>query len=206
MLVRSTVIDADRARVDDGITFVRDRVLPLVAELDGALGLTMLVNRTTGQTETSTVWGTRAAMAASDRLLTSVREEAGALMGGRPRAEEWEVAELYRVRRPRRGFANRSTRLEFDPCDAELLVDIYRTTTVPALSMLDGFASAGLLIDLDAGRGVSLVTFVDRSALEDSRRAAAEIRKTSVEKANAQVTEVVEAEMVLAELHLPDQA
>ena len=86
------------------------------------------------------------------------------------------------------------------------LVDVYRTTTVPALSMLDGFASAGLLIDLDAGRGVSLVTFVDRSALEDSRRAAAEIRKTSVEKANAQVIEVVEAEMVLAELHLPDQA
>ena len=166
----------------------------------------MLVNRATGQTETSTLWGTRAAMAASDRLLTSAREEAGALMGGRPRAEEWEVAELYRVRRPRRGFANRSTWLEFDPGDAAQLVDIYRTTTVPALSMLDGFASAGLLIDLDAGRGVSLVTFVDRAALEDSRRAAAEIRSTSVEKANAQVTEVVESEMVLAELHLPDQA
>ena len=85
MFVRSTVIDADRVRVDDGITFVRDRVAPLVAGLDGALGLTMLVNRATGQTETSTLWGTRAAMAGSDRLLTSVREEAGALMGGRPR-------------------------------------------------------------------------------------------------------------------------
>ena len=79
MFVRSTVIDADRARVDDGITFVRDRVLPLVAGLDGAVGLTMLVNRTTGQTETSTLWGTRSAMAASNRLLTSVRGG-----GGRP--------------------------------------------------------------------------------------------------------------------------
>jgi hypothetical protein len=206
MFVRSTVIDADRARLDDGITFVRERVVPLVAGLEGALGLTMLVNRITGQTETSTLWGTRAAMAGSDRLLTSVREQAGALMSGRPRAEEWEVAELYRVRRPRTGFANRSTRLEFDPGDAARLVDIYRTTSVPALSMLDGFASAGLLIDLDAGRGVSLVTFVDRAALEDSRRTAAEIRRTSVAKANAAVTEVVEAEMVLVELHLPDQA
>lgn len=206
MFVRSTVIDAEPARVGDGVAFVRDRVLPLITDLDGNLGLTMLVNRVTGRTVTSSMWGTRAAMERTVPTVVPVRNEVAMLLGGMPVAEEWEVAELFRVRRDEPGFANRSTRLEFDPGDAEQLVDIYRTTTVHALSMLDGFASAGLLIDLDEGRAVSLVTFVDRQSMEDSRRAAAEIRRTSVDKAHARATEVVESEMVLAELHLPDQA
>lgn len=206
MFLRSTVIDADPARVEEGIRFVRDRVLPLVSELDGNLGLLMLANRATGRTVTSTFWAGAAALEASGRLITSIREEAGAILAGRPFAEEWEVAELHRVRRAEPGFASRTTRLEFDRGDAEHLVDTYRTTTVPALSLLEGFASAGLLLDLDGGRAVSVVTFEDWRALETSRRPAAEIRRTSEEKAHARATEIVEADVVVADLRMPEEA
>ena len=206
MLVRSTVIDSDPSRVDQGIAFVRDRVVPAVAALEGSLGVEMMVNRSTGRTVTSSLWGTRVAMAASGAALATLRHEAAAVLGGIPLAEEWEVAELYRVRRDRPGFAVRSTRLEYDPGDAEHLVDTFRTTTVPALALLDGFTGAALLIDLDAGTGLAYATFSDRRAMEDGRRAAAEIRRTSIEKAHAHATEIVEGELVLTELHLPDQA
>jgi hypothetical protein len=160
----------------------------------------------TGRTITSTMRGTRSAMDAAAEQLGELRTEAATLLGGLPLVEEWELAELYRARRPEAGFATRSTRLEYDPGDAEQLVDIFRATAVPALALIDGFASAGLLIDLDCGKAITLVAFVDRQSMEDSRRAAAEIRRTTVEKAHALATEVVEADLVASNLHVPDQA
>ncbi len=206
MFVRSTVLDLEPARVPDAIDLVRSRVIPLLETLDGSHGATMLVNRATGRTVTSSLWGTRAALEASAAPLGTLRAEVADLLGGAPLVEEWELAELYRTRRPEAGFASRSTRVEFRPADAEHLVDVFRTTTAPALSLIEGFASAALLIDLEHGKGVTLVTFADRVSLEDSRRAAAEIRRTTVEKAHARATEVVEADLVVVEMHLPDQA
>jgi hypothetical protein len=206
MFVRSTVIDTEPGRIEEGIALVRDRVIPLISEIEASLGMTMLVDRDSGRTVTNSMWGTRAGMEGSVRLTTSVRDEAALLLGGAALVEQWEVAELYRVRRAEPGFATRSTRLEFDPGDAEHVVDIYRTTSVPALALLGGFASAWLLVDPGSGKGVSHVTFVDRASMEDSRPAAAEIRRTSVDKAHARATEILETELVLAELHLPDQA
>ena len=206
MHVRSTVLDTEPGRLDRGIALVREQLLPRVDALDGSLGATMLVNRITGRSITSTMWGTQAAMDASAGQLGALRSEAAALLGGVPLVEEWELAELYRACRPAEGFATRSTRLDYDPGDAEQLVDVFRTTAVPALALIDGFASAALLIDLDRGAGVTLVTFTDRQAMADSRRASAEIRRTTVEKAHAVATEVVEADLVVASLHVPDQA
>jgi hypothetical protein len=204
--IRSTSLDSEPGRLDVGIAFVREQLLPMLDSMAGSLGATMLANRATGRTITSTMWGTRSALEASAEQLGELRAEAAAVLGGVPVVDEWELAELYRARPPADGFATRSTRLEYDPGDAEQLVDIFRTTAVPALSLLDGFASAALLIDLDRGTGVTLVTFIDRQSMEDSRRASAEIRRTTVEKAHALATEVIEADLVVSALHVPDQA
>lgn len=207
MFLRTTVVDAEPARVDLGVAFVRDRVQPLVAALDGSLGLTFAVHRPTGRTVLSTHWRTSGAMAATHRLLASIREEAALVMAGAALpAEEWEVAELFRLRPAELGQATRTTRLTFDPGDAESLVETFRTTSVPSMALIDDFVSAELVIDLDAGAGLVLVTFGDRDTLEASRRAAAEIRQVTLDKARAKATEVLEAEIAVCELHLPDQA
>ena len=207
MFLRTTVVDAEPARVDLGTAFVRDRVQPLVGALDGSLGLTFAVHRPTGRTLISTLWRTKAAMAATRRLLASIREEAALVMAGAVTpAEEWEVAELFRARPARAGQATRTTRLAFDPRDAESLVEAFRTTGVPSMALIDDFVSAELVIGPDAGAGLALVTFGDRDTLEASRRAAAEIRQVTLDKARAKATEVLEAEITVCELNLPDQA
>ena len=206
MYVSSTVLDLEPRQVSAAVGLVRDRVLPVLATLEGSRGATMMANRATGRTITSTLWGTRGAMEAGAAPLGPFRAQAHELLGGAALVEEWEVAELFREHHYTAGFATRSTRIEFQPRDAQQLVDVVRTTMVPALAMIDGFASAALLIDIDRGSGVTLVTFTDRQSLEDSRRAAAEIRRTTVEKAHAQATEVVEADVLVAEIRLPDQA
>lgn len=202
MYVRSTIIDGDPRRVNDAIAFVRDSVVPFVAKLDGNLGLSMLVNRSTGRTITSTAWRSKESMDDSRDVLRSIRTEGARIMNGEAIPEQWLVAERDRVRAPEPGFGNRSTRLTFEPADADLLVDTYRSTSIPALGLLPGYCGALLLLDRDRGQAVSTVTFDSRAHMEESRRGAAEIRRNSVEKAHAVAVEVVECEIVLAGIQM----
>jgi heme-degrading monooxygenase HmoA len=205
MFLRSTVMDADHKRIDEGIRWTRSTVLPFLQGLDGNRGLTMLVSRASGRVVISSAWGTREAMRASEPMVTGIRGEAGRMFGAQPTVEEWQMAELHRVRQPQLGFASRATRVDIDPGDVELLIDTYRTTTIPALDLLTGFCSAALLVDGDRGKAVSLVTWESREAMEQSRRRAAEIRQVSAEKAHARPTEVMELELAIAELQIPEE-
>lgn len=202
MYVRSTMIDGDPRRVDDAIAFVRDTVLPFVEKLDGNMGLTMLVNRSSGRTITSTGWADRAAMEQSLDALRPLRSQAGKLVGGEPVPEQWEVAERQRVRAPQPGYGNRSTRVQLAPEDIDLLIDTYRTTSIPSLSLLPGYCAAMLLVDRTHGVAVSTVAFDSRAHLEESRRKAAEIRQASIEKAHAKALEVFESDIAIAALRM----
>lgn len=102
-------------------------------------------------------------------------------------------------------MGDRSTRVQVVPADMDLLIDTYRTTSVPALSLVPGFCSTTLMVDRASGIAVSSVTFESRDAMEDSRRQAAEIRRASLEKAHARAIEVLEAQLVVADLRIPDE-
>lgn len=206
MFFRSTSIDADPRRLDDGIAFVRDQVGPFVAGLDGNLGVLMLVNRLNGRTVVTTAWGSAPALHDSLDAVGAVRSQAARILGGQARVESWEVPELHHVRRTRPGMGDRSTRVQVDPDDVDLLVDTFRTTSVPALSLLPGFCAATLQVDRASGAAISSVTYGSWDALEDSRRQVAEIRRASLEKAHARAVEVVESEVAVADLRIPDEA
>lgn len=203
MFLRSTSIDADPRRIDEGACWVRSRVQPLVEAQNGSFGLLMVVARASGRIVVASAWGTREAMRESEPHVAGARTEAARVFGAEPLVEEWELAELQRVRDCEEGFADRATRVELDPRDVDLLVDTFRTTTIPALGMLPGFCGAGLVVDRVHGRAVSTVTFESRAAMESSRRRAAEVRQVTVEKAHARPTEVIELEVVVAGLRLP---
>jgi heme-degrading monooxygenase HmoA/quinol monooxygenase YgiN len=205
MFLRSTVMDSHVRHIDEGVRWARSTALPLVQSIEGNLGLAMFVSRASGRVVLSSAWRTRAVMHTSEPLIADVRAEAARIFAAQPSVEEWEMAELHRRRRAERGFANRATRVELDPSDMDLLVDTYRTTTIPALDLLPGFCSAALLIDRAGGQGVSSVTWESREAMEASRPRAAEIRQVSVEKAHARPIEVVELEIAIDEIHVPAQ-
>jgi hypothetical protein len=138
-------------------------------------------------------------------VLTAIRSQAARLLGGDAVVENWEVPEMHRVGHSAEGCGHRSTRVQVMPRDMDLLIDIYRTTAVPALSLIPGFVGTTLLVDRGTGTGVSWVEFDSRRALEDSRRQATEIRQTSLDKAHGRALEVLETEVVLAGLHVPDE-
>ena len=59
MFARSITITGDPAALDAGIAYVRDEVMPTVTALDGCIGLSMLVDRESGQCIVTSSWSIR---------------------------------------------------------------------------------------------------------------------------------------------------
>jgi hypothetical protein len=204
LFVRATTINADPARLEEGIAFVRDSVVPAVATLPGSLGLSMFVDRDTGTTTVSTAWETEAARADADAVLTPLRAKGTRILGGgTPVTELFELAVIDRLRPAEVGFCSRLTRVTIDPARAEEAIDAYTSSTLHDLQLMDGYCSAVLLVDKNRGLGVVSVTFDNRAHLEASRERAEDIRRTGLAKAGAEVSEVREAEIVIAGIRLP---
>ncbi len=49
MYARSTTVHGNPAAIDVGIAYVREAVIPAVRDMDGCIGLSMLVDRASGR-------------------------------------------------------------------------------------------------------------------------------------------------------------
>ena len=204
MLVRATTTHAEPERIDEGIAYVRDHVVPVVDGLPGSLGLSMLVDRDTGLVTVTTAWETTQARRDSYGALEAVRAQTTAALGGAvPATELLELAVLDRGRLAEPGYWSRTTRVRIDPHRVDSAIDAYSASTRHDVQLLDGYCSAVLLVDRVTGFGAVSVTFDSREALEASRAPAATLRETGSAKAGAEVMEVRESEIVLAGIRMP---
>lgn len=58
MYARSTTIEAQPLSVDIGIAHVRDVVMPALQEIDGCVGVSLLVDRQSGRCIATSAWET----------------------------------------------------------------------------------------------------------------------------------------------------
>jgi hypothetical protein len=204
MYARSTTIKGDIASLDAGIAYVRDDVMQLIQGIDGCVGLSMLVDRETGHCIATSSWETEEAMRASDSELTPVRARVGEILGATPTTEEWEVAVMHRDHRAHEGSCCRATWLRFNQGEIDRGLDIYRNTLLPQMETLLGFCSASLLVNRAGSRACSTATYDSREAMAASRDKAWAIRDAGVREAGVDVLDVVEFDLVLAHLRLPE--
>jgi quinol monooxygenase YgiN len=207
MYARTTTIQADPAKIDDGITHVRDQIIPLVTGMDGCVGLSMLVDRESGRCIITTAWESEAALRESAERVLPLRDAAEQALGSSTsKVDTWEVAVVHRDHATGDGSSARVTWLSGAPNVAERAVDVFKLGVLPRVQELDGFRSASLLINREVGRAVGTVTFDSRERLEGSREAAARIREAVSTEIGAKVDDVAEMELALAHLHLPELA
>ncbi len=207
MYVRTTTIQADPAKIEDGIAHVRDQVIPMVTAMDGCVGMSMLVDRESGRCIATTAWESEAALRDSAEKVRPLRDGAEQALGTSTSSVDiWEVAVVHRDHVTPDGACARVTWLSGDPNTAERAVDVFRMAVLPKVQELDGFCSASLLISRESGRAVGTVTFSSREHLEGSREAAAHIREAASREIGATVDEVAEMEVALAHLHVPELA
>jgi hypothetical protein len=201
---RTTMIQADRSKIEDGIARVRDQVFPAVTAIDGCAGMSLLVDRESGRCIATTSWESEDAMLASAEQVRPLRDDATEGLGaGSSDVEMWEVAVMHRDHATPDGACARITWLSGDGL-ADRAVDSYKSMVLPTLQEWDGFCSSSLMVSRETGRIVGTVTFETRDQLEASREAAMELRQRASQSMEAMVDDVAEMEVAFAHLHVPE--
>jgi hypothetical protein len=204
MHARSTTINGDSGAIDAGIAYVRDEVMPMLTDMSGCVGLSMMVDRESGRSIATTSWSSYDAMAASAANVSSARAKAAEIMGGTPVVDMWEIAVMHREHDAQEGSWCRVTWLEMTPDKMDALLDYYRMRVLPTLEDLDGFCSASMMIDRASGRACSTARYSDRDTLMASAATARDLRDTAAQQIGLRIVDVNAFELVLAHLRVPE--
>lgn len=207
MFVRTTEVQADPARIDDGITVIRDEIFPAVAGMEGCVGMSLLADRDSGRCIATTAWESEQAMRASADQVVTMRHNAEESMGGGAgEVHQWEVAVVHREHAAPPSACARLTWVSGARDIVDRAIDTYRMAVLPRVREMDGFCSASLMVDREGGRVVSTVAFDSQEALAASAGDAQDIRERVTAELGARVERIDEMEMAFAHLHVPEMA
>ncbi|MBF6195818.1 MULTISPECIES: hypothetical protein [Nocardia] len=207
MYARSSTIAAQPSSMDDGIAYLRDEVMPNLPQLEGWVGLSLLVNRSTGRCIASTSWESQQALHASRGRAQQLRDGLARQLGGVvERVEEWDIAVMHRDHPADDTACARCSWVQVDPGQVERLIDTFRMEVLPQIETLDGFCSASLFVDRDSGRGVGAMVWSSREAMDATREHSNRIRSAATQRVGANVLEVGEFDLAFAHLRVPEMA
>jgi heme-degrading monooxygenase HmoA len=93
MHARLTRFEGSPERIDDAVRQTEDDWLPKLRQIDGFRGVNTLADRSTGTIVAITYWESEEAMRASEKAVTTVREDVADAVAARsqPTVEHYEV-------------------------------------------------------------------------------------------------------------------
>ncbi len=205
MYARTTTVHADPQRMNEGIRYIGDEVMPAVQSMPGCMGLSMLCDRDSGRCIVTTSWDSEESMSASREAVRAMRERSADMMGGRFDVQEWEISVMHLAHALGDGAWARVTfsRLR-DPGEAASVIEAWKANILPRVEGFDGFSSVSLLVDRAAGRGAGTVCFDTRQALDASRETSERMRTEFAGRIGVEITEVVEMEVAIHHLRVPE--
>jgi heme-degrading monooxygenase HmoA len=207
MYARSTTFRGEPDAIDDGIAYTRDTVLPTVQQMDGCIGLSMLVDRHTGRCIVTTSWEDAEAMRDSAEAIGSLRETTIRTVHGvesETEVAEWEVGVLHRVREAPDRAACRVIQTKGPLGETDRIIDGFRANIVPRIGDLSGFCSVSLLVNRETGRCAITTVYEDRQTMNRAKGQAQAMREEFTEHMGMHITEVAEFDVVLAHLRVPE--
>jgi heme-degrading monooxygenase HmoA len=206
MHARSTTVTAEPSTIDRGIRYVQDELLPELMTIDGCVGLSLLIDHSTGRCIATTAWETEQAMRASADEVRPLRDHLVVTFGSSSaEVDEWEVAIMHRDHQSTAGARARASWFQVDPKAVGTSTEAFRAQ-LPAIEDLPGFCSTSLLTNAESGRAVSTTVFDSAEAIVQTRGQANGLRSRLAEQAGAEVIEVAEFELAVAHLRVPEMA
>ncbi|MFJ9710951.1 hypothetical protein [Streptomyces sp. NPDC101234] len=201
MYVRTVYVTGDPARIEAAVRALNSEGRSLLEERPEYRGACVFVDRELGKLLAVSWWGSEEARRNSDQVM---RERRGPMLepfAGTVAVENYEVAVFHSAQLPRVGGGLRITRVEFDPIDADLFAETFRSSAIPRLETLPGFARCAVFVDRERGRGMAGSLFVDRASMAASRAGQAAARRQDAAKAHVTVVGLEEFEVLHADVH-----
>jgi heme-degrading monooxygenase HmoA len=190
--------------VDELVAHVRDRVMPRLSEINGFVGLSLLVDRDTGRCISTGAWQTAEALHGSDERMRASREEVARTFGTAEEMQDWEIAVLHRAHRTAVGACARVDWSRTAPANVDRVVDACRESLMPWWEQTPGFDSNSFLVDRDTGRFVSTVVFESHDAMAHTRDQFTTLREEFSQRMGLEIVEVGEFDIALAQLRVPE--
>ncbi|MBW0274663.1 hypothetical protein ATM97_17530 [Nocardia sp. MH4] len=205
MYARSSTIAAQPSSIDGGIAYLRNDIMRNLPEVQGWVGLSLMVDRATGRCIATTAWESEELMQASRPHVQMLRDGlAQALNGPVEKVEEWEVAVMHRDHLAGPNACTRCTWVQVDPSAVDGAIETFKAQLLPEFEKLDGFRSASLFVDRATGRGVGSTVWASREELDSSREHADRIRAMATRVTGAQIVDVAEFRLGFAHLRVPE--
>jgi quinol monooxygenase YgiN len=205
MYARSTTVRGKPQAMDDGIAYVRDKVMPAVAQMDGCVGLSMLADRETGRCVVTTSWADADALHRSAEGVVSMRAEAAEIMQGEAHVQEWEIAVLHRRHGIHHGACARVIWTQVEPRSMDRMLEAFRMSIVPRLEELPGFVGCSLMVDRTTGRCATAVTYDSRLSMAEAEPMGRALRVEFTGQTGTETTEVTVYDVVIANLRVPER-
>jgi hypothetical protein len=202
---RSTTIKAQPDRIDEGIALVNDELMPMITGIEGCMGLSMLVDRSSGRCIATSSCESEEAMRASNEQLQPVRQRLLETLGGDGlEVQEWEIAILHRDHESPAGACARVTWARPQAGRLDAGVEAFKSEVLPLLEDQDGFCSASMLLNREDGLLCGTVSFDSMASVEGSRDFAAEQRSKTTERTGVEFLDVLECELAVHHLRVPE--
>jgi hypothetical protein len=184
---------------------VNDELMPMMTEIDGCMGLSLLVDRTSGRCIATSSWESMETMRASNDQLQPVRERLLQTLGGDDlEVQEWEIAIVHRDHQSPAGACARVTWARPPAGQLDAAVDAFKTNVLPPLEQEDGFCSASMLLDREAGLLCGTVSFDSMATIEGNREFGAQQRALMAERTGVEFVDVIECELAVHHLRVPE--
>ena len=204
MYARSTTMRVRPEAFDDLAGYIRDDVMPMVTQLEGCVGLSLMTDRDTGRCIATSAWATEEAMRGSAEQVRPSRERAVERFGITVEIHEWEIAVLHRAHRAGDGSCARVTWTRTDAANLDRVIDAYKDSLMPWWEQTPGFCSNSLMVDRREGRCASAVVFESRDAMAHTRDQFTTLREEFVARMSMEIVEVAEFDLALAHLRAPE--
>jgi heme-degrading monooxygenase HmoA len=187
--------------IDAGITFTREKVLPMLSAQKGYRGLNASADRPGGVFAVLSLWETAADRDATEAGLSQTRQEAADIIGGELRVETFEqlVAEIGQ-QPPGPGSALMVTRISMDPAKIDENTAFFKTEIVPRIKASEGFRGLRNLMNRSTGEGIVGTAWADDAARDREAREAQTRRADVAAARGINFGEVSFREIVLVDM------
>jgi hypothetical protein len=190
--------------MDDGIAYVRDKVMPALRQTDGNIGLSMLADRETGRCIVTSAWADAESMRASAKGIRPMRQRFAEIMGSGVEVDDWEIAVLHRLHDTHNGACARVIWTQGDPTRMDRMIDTFRMGMIPRVEELPGFCSLSVMVNRQSGRAATSVTYDSRYSMEQAEQPGIAMRQEFTGQMGMEVTDVAVFDLVLAQLRVPE--
>jgi len=207
MYLRVTAFKSDPAKLDEGIAFLKNKIIPALSKAPGYVGATCIVDRQKGEGAASTLWESLETMNNAEQLGQQSRTQSAEATGLEVLdVDRFEITVLEMTSpTPQLPSYTRVVTGYGDPKKSEKVVEMVRGA-VPQVKAQPGFRAYVAGINWMTGRGFTASSWATPEQREASNVALAASREPVIEAGRMSGLEIANFETVMAEVKLPIKA